>query len=192
MSAALDPNDFRGLRGRVPSHGKAKMFSVGCRCDECVAGDTERRAEAVQRSMRWAQENPARAREIQAGVRERSREKRRIDALAYYHKRMAEDPEAVRANRRAWAKTPKGQLANRLGAHRRRGVTPDAEAREWAEIILNDPCAYCGARPVELDHIDPISLGGDGTWENLTPGCRSCNASKNDTPLLVHLARSAA
>lgn len=183
----LDPADHRGLRGPAPRHGKTKLFALGCRCDVCVEGDAARRAAAVKHVRKWAQANPERRREQIARYKAANREELRAKNRAYYHQQMADDPERVRARRRKAAKSPKGALANRLAAHKRRGAVPD---REYAEIILRDPCSLCGARPVEIDHIDPVSVGGSGSWENLTALCRSCNASKNGSRLVLHLARS--
>lgn len=41
-------------------------------------------------------------------------------------------------------------------------------------------CAYCGDKegPFHLDHIHPISRGGENTAENLCVACQACNCSK--------------
>lgn len=41
-------------------------------------------------------------------------------------------------------------------------------------------CAYCGieAKIVHIDHVIPISRGGQSTLENMVVACRSCNLSK--------------
>lgn len=63
---------------------------------------------------------------------------------------------------------------------------------DYEAILREDPCAYCGATAGEIDHIDPLSLGGSPEWDNLGAACRSCNASKHATPLLKYLlARNA-
>lgn len=139
---------------------------------------------SVLRAAAWKKANPQRHKANQARHRDNKREKRRADSLARYHRLMAENPEAIRAARREWARTPKGALYNRLAAHGRRGVKYDAEAREYVAIILNDPCVYCGAAASEVDHITPVSRGGDGQWSNLAPACRTCNAAKCDRSLL--------
>jgi 5-methylcytosine-specific restriction endonuclease McrA len=42
-------------------------------------------------------------------------------------------------------------------------------------------CSYCGQTADQVDHIVPISKGGDPlAWENLTACCKSCNTSKGD------------
>ena len=58
---------------------------------------------------------------------------------------------------------------------------------EWLEIqaAWHDRCAYCGVHaPGELtmDHVIPVSRGGDSSVENITPACgkrhNNCNARK--------------
>lgn len=73
--------------------------------------------------------------------------------------------------------------------HRRRGAEPDRLAREYVRILRGDPCCYCGnhVERIEIDHITPVSDGGDGAWDNLTPSCRSCNAAKGSRTLLSFL-----
>jgi len=40
-------------------------------------------------------------------------------------------------------------------------------------------CVYCGKhKPLTLDHVAPLSRGGDHRRTNLVPACRSCNSSK--------------
>lgn len=56
-----------------------------------------------------------------------------------------------------------------------------------AEIMQRDGevCAYCETRegPFEIDHIYPVSRGGDNTAENLTVACKPCNRDKRDKTL---------
>ena len=54
------------------------------------------------------------------------------------------------------------------------GRMTSADVRE----ILAMPCAYCGGKATELDHIVPVSRGGTHSRENVAPACRSCNARK--------------
>ncbi len=46
-------------------------------------------------------------------------------------------------------------------------------------------CKYCGVKGgrLELDHIIPVSRGGDSSEENLTTACFSCNRSKRNKTL---------
>ncbi len=167
-------------------------YTRGCRCDGCKAAKAEQTALYAEsnreRARQWRVENPEKSRAATQRWKDANRSKVRALGRAYVAKRQAEDPEGVRAYRRAWAKTDKGRLANRLARHARRGAPTD---REYAEIILLDPCAYCGERGGEIDHITPVSDGGSGDRDNLTPACRRHNAAKNDQRLLTFLAKEA-
>jgi len=43
-------------------------------------------------------------------------------------------------------------------------------------------CQYCGRGdlPLTVDHVLPLSRGGDDTWENLVCACVGCNNRKGD------------
>ena len=70
---------------------------------------------------------------------------------------------------------------------RRRQRAATTETGIYIAALKEDPCAYCGAPAEQLDHIDPRSRGGADAWDNLTPACSDCNATKNDLPLLPAL-----
>lgn len=143
-------------------------------------------------SRAWKAANPERTRELARQGRARHRIAIREQARNRAKEKYWADPEAARAKQRAYRATKKGQSITRNANLRRRALPFDEMSEEWVSILLGDPCSYCGARPVEIDHIEPISLGGDGGWENLCPACRTCNASKNDVRLLSYLDRKAA
>lgn len=56
--------------------------------------------------------------------------------------------------------------------------------REWAIIVNNydGRCAYCGRGEVKMtmDHIIPISKGGEHTANNVVPACKPCNSRKRN------------
>lgn len=39
-------------------------------------------------------------------------------------------------------------------------------------------CGYCGRRGNTVDHILPVSRGGQNTWENTVTACTGCNSRK--------------
>lgn len=97
--------------------------------------------------------------------------------------------ERIEANRRWRAENPEKARAHaRLRNFRKRGGM-DAEAIEYAAIVLADPCVYCGGIAEHVDHIEPLAHGGAGEWMNLAGACASCNGAKRDTPLLRFLLR---
>jgi 5-methylcytosine-specific restriction endonuclease McrA len=145
--------------------------------------------------------------------RERERAKRR----AYYaanrermraqqNARRREDPEANAARCRGWyaanreakaaaqrawrdANPEKAKATRAANKARRRGTPFTPEARDFLVCLLRDPCVYCGAEATTVDHIEPLVRGGDGSLDNLASACRSCNASKKQSPLLLFLRR---
>ncbi len=69
--------------------------------------------------------------------------------------------------------------------HLDRVKSRSGEAGDWAQILLRDPCTYCGDPATEIDHIVP---GGGNEWDNFAPACRTCNGSKSDKRLVLFLA----
>ena len=57
------------------------------------------------------------------------------------------------------------------------------------EVFKRDDfsCQYCGATPpkviLEVDHIEPVALGGADDMDNLITACFPCNRGKSATPL---------
>lgn len=74
-----------------------------------------------------------------------------------------------------------------MGKTTRRQIT--AKAR--FEIFKRDgfKCQYCGHAPPDvalvLDHVIPVSKGGQTTAGNLITSCNDCNAGKHAQPLYV-------
>ncbi|MHC3450772.1 HNH endonuclease [Streptomyces prasinus] len=67
------------------------------------------------------------------------------------------------------------------------------ESAAYRVIIKSDPCVYCGAASVAIDHVTPVAEGGSDRWENLAPVCKPCNSRKRSrSVLVVMLGRMAA
>ncbi|KUF05675.1 HNH endonuclease [Leucobacter sp. G161] len=64
----------------------------------------------------------------------------------------------------------------------------------------NHTCQYCGAKApdvtLHIDHVMPVSLGGDDKPGNLVTACKDCNSGKSsitpDSPLVKGLSERAA
>lgn len=63
----------------------------------------------------------------------------------------------------------------------------DPELRDWYEVILADPCAYCGMPSESIEHVDPVSRGGTNDCDNVVGACMDCNRRKNCKTLLEFL-----
>jgi 5-methylcytosine-specific restriction endonuclease McrA len=70
-------------------------------------------------------------------------------------------------------------------------TTEDVQA--FHIVVIRDPCAYCGDRLQawrHLDHIHPVSRGGEEHPDNWTAACNKCNASKCARDLFPWIIRT--
>lgn len=52
-------------------------------------------------------------------------------------------------------------------------------SRKNVYIRDNHTCQYCGSKKdLSLDHVFPLSKGGESTWENTVTACLKCNRKK--------------
>ena len=104
-----------------------------------------------------------------------------------YHK---ENPEVQRRATSKWCKNHRD--AANLYNHNRRvkmynsgGDGISIKQREELMSSYLNRCAYCGKTgKLEIDHIVPISNGGEHSINNAVPACRHCNSVKNNRSLL--------
>lgn len=133
------------------------------------------REQAILDARAWATEHPERRQEVEAAYRARNRERVARHNREYYARHL----EASRARAR-------------LARQRRRLIRSTPEGIEFAQVVVCDPCAYCGSAGGTVDHITPLSGGGNSDWLNLTGACGTCNRRKGTKPLLDYLLRSTA
>lgn len=114
-----------------------------------------------------------------------------VACRAYYERNAERERERARlkyqAKRKLADKTPEGLLRDRMRKEARRarmlGVEHTLTLDEWLMICeqFGQRCAYCGKiKPLEQDHVIPLSKGGPHTRENVVPACKPCNASKGN------------
>ena len=58
-------------------------------------------------------------------------------------------------------------------------VAGPVSAESYRAILESGPCVYCDALAEHVDHVRPLSRGGDEHESNLVPACAQCNLSKN-------------
>jgi 5-methylcytosine-specific restriction endonuclease McrA len=61
----------------------------------------------------------------------------------------------------------------------------DFTHKQWLDMIekTGGRCVYCGqVKKLTVDHVIPISKGGQHTKSNIVPACQSCNSRKKDGP----------
>ena len=103
---------------------------------------------------------------------------------------LVNNRERVYKKIRAWQKAnPDRRRAHaRPSEQRRRAVLKGSigsfTPQEWDSLIevYKHRCAYCGKKTKRLtvDHIIPLSKGGENFISNIIPACSYCNSSKHD------------
>lgn len=98
---------------------------------------------------------------------------------------------------KAWRSTPKGKAikssSNRTRKVRKMGIDAKLTNSQWLEAlyVYGRNCIYCGTDCVNptIDHVVPLSKGGDHTLENVVPACSLCNTQKFNHPVDTFLYR---
>ncbi len=123
------------------------------------------REKAKAKNIKWHRENRPKKRAINAKYRANHPEKVKEATKAHWLA-FPEKYTQYRANRRA-------RKHNALGG----GIT----ATDIARLSKSQKykCAYCKkVKPLTLDHIKPLALGGEHDVSNAQMVCKSCNSSK--------------
>jgi len=127
--------------------------------------------------------------------REAHREERREQGKRHYALNREEKLERCRQYREAHLDEQRERV--RVGSsarHARRFHAPGAglSYEQWLEILhaALGLCAYCGERGrLGIDHIVPLSKGGEHDASNVAATCLRCNRSKKDRDLLMWMAQ---
>jgi 5-methylcytosine-specific restriction endonuclease McrA len=108
----------------------------------------------------------------------------------------ASKPEEMRAQNRKYREGNPYGTAVRVAECRAKilGVKSTLTRQEWEEVVreANFKCHVCGKKVsleissplrLSLDHIEPMSRGGDNVKSNVAPAHRICNQSRNSMTL---------
>jgi len=121
-----------------------------------------------ERCEKYRKSHMEKAREIANRTRERHPERKKFWDRRYYENNKE-----------------KFKIGRHIRRARIRGCGGIIKAQEWKELcekygnVCINPNCPDPSRPVTLDHVVPIFLGGANTIENAQPLCRSCNSRKN-------------
>jgi len=89
-----------------------------------------------------------------------------------------------RAYNRRWYEENKAHVFEKSRRRRAlvldRTIVPFTLAELEAHVLsFACQCVYCGLAYEELDHVIPLSRGGEHSLANIRPACRSCNRRKH-------------
>ncbi len=120
-----------------------------------------------QRTLKWYKNHPERARELTKGFRSRHPDKDKFWQKRYY--------ENNKPKFRAYFHVRRSRIKGNGGV-----IATDewkALCEKYGNRCINPNCSD-PSKPVTLDHVVPIFLGGLNVIENSQPLCRSCNSRK--------------
>lgn len=108
-------------------------------------------------------------------------EKHRKHNYDFYHSHK----ESVKLNRKIWGQehTFLNKLYSKICLAKRR-CSGEIKTSDLKSILLrqNNKCDYCGVElneeNMQLDHIIPVSKGGDNSLDNIHFVCKNCNLRK--------------
>lgn len=157
---------------------------MSCRvesCEELVHKNgrclTHHRQYSAEKMREWRLKNPEKVKENDRRYRQNNPEA----AYASQLKWRLNNQEHLRELHQSYAKKNwESRYANKHRHQARsRGREVDLVLRKEIKRMYHSPCVYCGAKErITLDHLIPLSRGGNHTIGNLAPACRSCNARK--------------
>lgn len=112
-----------------------------------------------------------------------------------YQRQMSRRGGEVRERNKLWAKKNPDRLrANwAVSAHKRRdriGVKTISTG-QWKDVLRRSKgrCYWCKkkpkSKPLEMDHVIPLSRGGEHSITNVVPACGPCNRSKGASIIVL-------
>ena len=153
-------------------------------CVKCAIDRAQKRrdanpGEAGEKWKEWHKQNPGRKKE-----QDRQWGKNNPDKIKANNRRYRQNnSDRERKRKQQWRKNNPGKASAIW--HRRRALKRNAKSEPYDfEAICNhygNCCIKCGRDDVKLtvDHIKPLSTGGDDVSSNIQPLCHSCNATKH-------------
>lgn len=130
------------------------------------------------RSKGWQHQNPEKKKAYNAKWAAENKETTR----RYAREWQAANKDLYRSIQKRWRTEHVGYW--RLRASQLKNTRSDFTFDQWVELLgeFNHSCAYCLRSDVKLtmDHMTPLSKGGEHTRSNIVPACKPCNSRKKD------------
>lgn len=137
---------------------------------------------AREKDRRRYRENPEKTREKNRQKHLKNPEKRRAAARRWYRNNRARAIERINRWRKANPEKSREYNSRRRSNKINTSINSlSGETWKWLVSLYEHRCAYCGnfSKDITIDHVMPLSRGGNNTLGNIVPACRSCNSLKH-------------
>lgn len=173
MGRDLQPVTWREMLGRFllrVGEGYESLMNSPARCGRCGTTHTLRELWSSRRTLPF---DPPQGMHVPlfccAACADRLRRK-----IEEYRGLAARDWRVAREDMVVWRNNECARAAGAVGSLTLNQWLHVLNAFEWR-------CAYCPDGPYQaLEHVIPISRGGDTSADNCVPACTPCNAAKKD------------
>ena len=147
--------------------------------------DPEFKSRDLETRRRWSKNHP----EFERARSARRRKENPEYIKAVLKKSNQKHKDKRRERRKQWRKNNPEKYLPQMRADvkkrkaRKKGAKiSDFTAKQWTEMkeCYHNCCFYCGNQPeqLEMEHMIPLSKGGDHTSSNIVPACQRCNLLK--------------
>ena len=109
--------------------------------------------------------------------------KNREKVLAYKRKIYADNRDKIQKQNQRWVKNNPDKANAQTHRYRARKRQAKSEPYDFKAICKHygNKCLKCGKKgKMTIDHINPLSKGGNNIASNIQPLCHSCNSGKCD------------
>ena len=165
-------------------------------CRTCVRSynksyNLQNKQQVTEQKSKYRQANADKLRASQREYYANNKDLYAIKAKAWrsknFESKKAYDKQYAEANKdktKAAAKRFALRHPERISLNRQKRRARLAKARVYKvtakdlAAVLSAPCIYCGSPSKHVDHVIPLSRGGNHSVGNLAPACQECNLAK--------------
>jgi 5-methylcytosine-specific restriction endonuclease McrA len=140
----------------------------------CPIDSTQKKIATAKKShAKWQSQNKEKISKAAKAWKENNKERRKQADKEW----TQNNPEKVRERGRR-------RRARKYNAVQNAIITVTHEDIELLKQAFDQSCVYCGSKEkLTIDHIIPLARDGAHDIANLLPCCKSCNSSKNCSPV---------
>lgn len=170
------------------SVNKKLLSGLNSSCKDCSAANSRKyylanKDARKEYNKKWNKENPDKAKASRDNWRSNNYDK----ALASSRNWRSRNLDVAKQATKNWSRLNQDKRNAYENVRRAKMLSNGVYIVSDKEItkLYTSPCTYCGSlSDITIDHIVPISKGGNHSIGNLTSACKSCNSSKKDKLLI--------